>query len=140
MPSTIITYRASRNYHRWYKTFAQWKAHGRPRTQLEPAAFKQCAARAERIHPCEASDYQSVGRKNKPFTGYMFVLDEFLDKPCLIHVTPSTYSTHSLRACWVLRQVAKSGEAILATITPEKYSPERDDSNVLMVFETFFFE
>ena len=69
--------------------------------------------------------------------GYRSVLDELLDKLFPIHATPSTNSTNSLCACWVLRQVAKSGEAILAAITLEKYSPERDDFNVLMVFETF---
>ena len=45
--------------------------------------------------------------------------------------------THSLRACWVLQQVAKSGEAILTTATSEKHSPEDDGFNVLTVFETF---
>ena len=40
-------------------------------------------------------------------------------------------------ACWVLRQVAKSGEAILTNTTSEKYSPEDDDLNVFTVFKTF---
>src|SRR5215216_6534787 len=102
-----------------------WRAQ---KTKLEPAAFKQCAARAKRIHPGESPDRQSMGRKYKSVTGHRSVLDELLDKPCLIHVTPHTDPTHSLRACWVLRQVAKSGEAILAT-TPEKRSMEGDDLN-----------
>ena len=49
---------------------------------------------------------------------------------------PSTEPTHSLRACWVLWQVAKSGEAILSNITPETHSSEDDDLNVFTIFET----
>ena len=45
--------------------------------------------------------------------------------------------THSLRACWILRQVAKSGEVILTKDTPEQHPPEDDDIRVLTVFETF---
>ena len=45
--------------------------------------------------------------------------------------------THSLRACWILRQVAKSGEALLTNTTPARYSPEDNDLNVFTVFETF---
>ena len=40
--------------------------------------------------------------------------------------------------CWVIRQVAKSGEAILTKITPETHSLEDDDLNVFTVFETFY--
>ena len=79
----------------------------------------------------------SLTKKIKSFTGHRIVLDEWLDKPCQIHATPSTEPTHSLRACWVLRQVAKSGEAILTSTTPEKYSSEDDNFNVFTVFETF---
>ena len=50
---------------------------------------------------------------------------------------PNSEPTHSLRACWILRQVAKSGEAILTNTTPEKYSLEGNDLNVFTVFETF---
>ena len=45
--------------------------------------------------------------------------------------------THSLRACWILWYVAKSGEAILTNTTPKKYSEEDNGLNVFMVFETF---
>ena len=69
--------------------------------------------------------------------GHKTVLDEWLDKPCQIHMTPTYEPTHSLRACWILRQVAKSDEAILTNNTPDKYSPEDNDLNVLTVFETF---
>ena len=52
-------------------------------------------------------------------------------------MTLNTEPTHSLRACWVLRQVAKSGEAILTNTTSKKYPLEDDDLNVFTVFETF---
>ena len=45
--------------------------------------------------------------------------------------------TQNLRACWILRQVAKSGEEILTKNTPEQHPPEDDDLRVLTVFETF---
>ena len=44
--------------------------------------------------------------------------------------------THSLRACWVLRQVAKSGEDLLINNTTE-YHPVENNNTVLTVFETF---
>ena len=50
------------------------------------------------------------------------MLDELLDKPCPIHsVLLNTNPTHSLRACWVVRQVAKSGESILEYHPPQKF-------------------
>ena len=42
---------------------------------------------------------------------------------------------HSLRACWILRQVAKSGEDLLLPKT-KQHHPE-DNNTVLTVFETF---
>lgn len=50
---------------------------------------------------------------------------------------PHTISTHSLRACWILWQVAKSGEDILTKNNLEQYPLEDDNLRVLMVFETF---
>ena len=44
--------------------------------------------------------------------------------------------THSLRACWVLRQVAKSGEDLLINNTAEHH-PVENNNIVLTVFETF---
>ena len=69
--------------------------------------------------------------------GHRTVLDELLDKPCQIHTMPNTEPTHSLQACWVLRQVAKSGEAILTDTTEEKHSSEDVDLNVFTVFVMF---
>ena len=51
---------------------SMWKAQ---KTQLEPAAFRQCTARAKGMHPHEASDHKPVGNKNKPFSVYMSILD-----------------------------------------------------------------
>ena len=78
-----------------------------------------------------------MDKKVKPFTGHRAVLNDLLDKPCQIHATPNTEPTHRLRACWVRRHVAKSGEAILTNITPERHSSEDADLNVFTVFETF---
>ena len=61
----------------------------------------------------------------------------WLDGPCKIHTTPDTVATHSLRACWILRQVAKSGEDILIKDDPERHPPGDNNSRVLTVFETF---
>src|SRR3954468_577508 len=44
--------------------------------------------------------------------------------------------THSLRACWVLRQVAKSGEDLLINNTAEHH-PMENNNTILTVFETF---
>ena len=110
-----------------------WKAQT---TKWEPPAFKQPTGWAKRMHPYGVPDHDPIDKKIKPFTGHRTVLDELLDKPCQINTMLNTEPTHSLRACWVLRQVAKSGEAIL-TITPEKYSSEDDDLNVFKVFKTF---
>ena len=73
-----------------------------------------------------------MGRKNKPFMGHRSFLDELLDKPCKIHNAEGATQTHSLRACWILRQVAKSGEGLLAP-----NNQPNSTSMVSTVFETF---
>ena len=62
-------------------------------------------------------------------------MEEWLNGPCKIHSTADTIPTHSLRACWVLQQVAKNGEDLLIQNTPEH--PPADNNTVLTVFETF---
>src|SRR3989337_4537725 len=89
------------------------------------------------MHPYGVPDHHLIDKKIKPFTGHRTILDELLGKPCQIRTTPNTEPTHSLQACWVLRQAAKSGEAILTNTTPEKHSSKDDDLNVFTVFETF---
>ena len=44
--------------------------------------------------------------------------------------------THNLRACWILRQVAKSGEDLLINNTIEHH-PVDNNNTVLTVFKTF---
>ena len=80
-------------------------------TRWEPPVFTQPLWRAKRMHPRGAPD--PIVKKTKPNTGRGTVLEGWLDRPCKIHTTPDTVPTHSLRACWILRQVAKSGEDIL---------------------------
>ena len=111
----------------WKAQIARW----------EPPAFKPPTEQAKRMLPHEAPDHHPTDKKIKPLTGHRTVLDEWLDKPCQIHTMPNSEPTHSLRACWVLRQVAKSGEAILTNMTSEKYPQEDDDFHILTVFETF---
>ena len=65
-----------------------------------------------------------ITKKSKPITGRGTVLEGWLDRPCKIHTTPDIVPTHSLRACWILRQVAKSGEDLLTKI-PQRNFPRR---------------
>ena len=95
-------------------------------TRWEPQAFRPSPGRAKRVHPHGAPNHHPVDKKFKPFTGHKTVFEEWLDMPCQIHMTPNTEPTHGLRACWILRQVAKSGEGILTNTTPEKYSSEHN--------------
>lgn len=76
-------------------------------------------------------------KKHKPITWHGTVLEGWLDGPCKIHTTLDSTPTHSLRACWILQQVAKGGEDILTRNTPEQHPLEDDDLKVLTVFETF---
>ena len=78
-----------------------------------------------------------IVKKHKATIRHNTVLEGWLDGPCKIHATTDTVATHSLRACWILRQVAKSGEDILIKDAPEQYPPEDDDPRVLTVFKTF---
>ena len=59
-------------------------------------------------------------------------MEGWFNGPCKIHNSGKATPTHSLRACWILRQVARSGEELL-TPAPEEYLP----STVSTVFETF---
>ena len=74
-------------------------------------------------------------KKQKPSIGHGTVLEGCLNGPCKIHSTEGATPTHSLRACWILRQVAKSGEDLLLPNTTEHHPV--DNNTVLTVFETF---
>ena len=74
-------------------------------------------------------------KKTKPSTGHGTVLEGWLNGPCKIHSIEDATPTHSLRACWILRQVAKIGEDLLIPEAAESHP--RDTSTVLTVFDTF---
>ena len=76
-----------------------------------------------------------ITNKPKTSTGHGTVLEGWLNRPCKIHSTPDTIPTHNLRACWILRQVAKSSEDLLINNTAEHY-PAENNNIVLTVFET----
>ena len=77
-----------------------------------------------------------IPKKPRPTPGRGTVLEEWLNGPCKIHSTPDTTPTHSLRACWILRQVAKSGEDLLVSRKAEQRLAKENNA-VLTVFETF---
>ena len=86
--------------------------------------------RNKRVHYTQALGTKT--KKQKPHKGHGTVLEGWLSGPCKIHSTEGATPTHSLRACWILRQVAKSGEGFLA---PGKQPSSA--GTVLTVFETF---
>ncbi len=88
------------------------------------------------MHPHGVPDHHPVDKKIKPLTGHRTILNEWLDKPCQIHMMPNPELTHSLWACWILRQVAKSSEDLLIKNTAEQH-PTEHNATVLTVFETF---
>src|SRR3954465_9936606 len=88
-----------------------------------------------RIKRAHYSKTSGLNKKSKPSRGHGTVLERWLDGPCKIHSAVDTAPTHSLRACWILRQVAKIGEDLLIPEV-EDNQPE-NSSTVLTIFETF---
>ena len=86
--------------------------------------------RNKRVHHIHAHGLKTEKQKSPKGNGT--VLEGWLSGPCKIHSTEGVTPTHSLRACWILRQVAKSGEELLA---PE--NQPNSTSTVLTVFENF---
>ena len=84
----------------------------------------------KRVHYTQAPGTKT--KKQNPPKGHGTVLEGWLSGPCKIHSTEGATPTHSLRACWILRQVAKSGEELLA---PE--NQPSSTSTLLTVFEIF---
>ena len=68
--------------------------------------------RNKRVHHAQAPGTKI--KKQKPPKGHGTVLEGWLSGSCKIHSTEGATPTHNLRACWILRQVAKSGEELLA--------------------------
>ena len=88
----------------------------------------------KRVHSRKSPD--PITKKPKPTTGRGTVLEGWFNGACQTHTTPDTIPTHSLGACWILRQVAKSGEDLLINHTAEHH-PAENNNTVLTVFETF---
>src|SRR3954467_11994910 len=88
-----------------------------------------------RIKRAHYSKTSGLNKKSKPSRGHGTVLERWLDGPCKIHSAEDAAPTHSLRACWILRQVAKIGEDLLIPKV-EGNQPE-NFSTVLTISETF---
>ena len=86
--------------------------------------------RNKRVHYTQAPDTKI--KKQIPHRGHGTVLEGWLSGSCKIHSIEGATPTHSLRACWILRQVAKSGKELLAL---ENHS--NNTGTVSTVFETF---
>ena len=97
-------------------------------------AFTKPFVQAKRANSRKLPD--PIPKKPKPTPGRGTVLEEWLNGPCKIHSTPDTMPTHSLRACWILRRVAKRGEYLLVSHKAEQH-PAEDNNAVLTVFDTF---
>ena len=93
-------------------------------------ALNTTQVRNKRVRHTQAPGLKT--KKQKTPKGHGTVLEGWLNGPYKIHSTEGATPTHSLRACWILWQVAKSGKELL---TPE-HQP-RDTNTVLTVFETF---
>ena len=83
-------------------------------------ALSKPPVQTKRVHSHKSPD--SITKKQKPTKGRGTVFEGWLNGPCKIHSTVDTIPTHSLRACWVLRQVAKSGEDLLIKNTQSTIS------------------
>ena len=89
--------------------------------------------RSKRVHYHKTPEL--IRKKQRPSTGCGTVLEGWLNGPCKIHSTEDAKPTHSLRACWILRHVARSGEELL---TPKSIDHQpRNTGTVSTVFETF---
>ena len=100
----------------------------------DPPALTKPRVRIKRVYSHKSPD--PITKKQKPTTGRGTVLEGWLNGPCKIHSTADTMPTHSLRACWILRQVAKSGEDLLESHKAEQH-PAKEHNTVLTIFKTF---
>src|SRR3954471_18397809 len=96
-------------------------------------ALNRNLIRNKRVHHRQTPGLKT--KKPKPSTGHGTVLEGWLNGPYKIHSTEDATPTHSLRACWILPQVAKIGEDLLNREATESHP--RDTSIVFTVFETF---
>ena len=112
---------------KYYAMESAWKTETR---FWDNPALNTTPVRNKRVRHTQAPGLKT--NKQKPPKGYGTVLEGWLNGPCKIHSTEGATPTHSLRACWILRQVAKSGEGFLAP-----GNQPSSTSTVLTVFETF---
>ena len=100
----------------------------------DPPALTKPLIRTKKMNSRKSPN--PITKKPKPTIGRRTVLEGWLNGSCNIHSTTDTIPTHNLRACWILRQVAKSGEDLLTNNTAEHHLAENNNT-VLTVFETF---
>ena len=85
----------------------------------EPPVSTKSLIRTKRMHPRRSPD--PIANKLKPIAWRGTILEGWLDRPGKIHTPPDNIPTHSLRECWILRQVAKSGEDLLIKSTAKQH-------------------
>ena len=123
--------------HKYCTMESAWKAQ---QMRVESTHAEQTRkARAKRVYPWRSPEHEPAEKKNRSLAGPRTVLDELLDKPCPIHsVLLNTNPTHSLRACWVVKHVAKGGEDLLdnAESCNKHLASSSDDYEILMIYET----
>ena len=113
----------------------RWKAPGKPEQNFGILQLSQKPpVRTKRVYSRKSPD--PITKKPKPTTGHGTVLKGWLNGPCKIHSTTDTMPTHSLRACWILWQVAKSSQDPLINDTA-KHHPAENNNTMLTVVETF---
>ena len=88
----------------------------------DPPPLTKPLVRTKRVRSRKSPN--PITKEPKPFIGRGTVLEGWLNRPCKIHNTPDTIPTQSLRPCWILRQVAKSGEDLLIN-KPQSTIPQK---------------
>ena len=89
-------------------------------------ALTKTFVRAKRANSRKSAD--PITKKPKLTPGHGTVLEEWLNGPCKLHSTPDTTPTHSLRACWILRQIAKGGEDLLVSHKAEQHPAKENNT------------
>jgi hypothetical protein len=96
-------------------------------------------ARLKRLHHSWPISNVPSGKKKKSATGSKTALDGLLDRHAVHSVVLNDNPTHSLRACWVVKQVTKSGEAVLSGVRTNKHAAVTldEDDEILIIYETY---
>ena len=64
-------------------------------------------------------------KKQKPSIGHGTVLEGWLNGPCKIHSAEGATPTHSLRACWILRQELQKSIKEVSSPSPQPEDPDQ---------------